>query len=121
MIKITYTDEFRKEYKALAKKHRSLWDLEWWRWDFHDFKLIVEDNPIGSFCKRIDGLGEDIIPVYKVKKFYCASLRSTTELRLIYSYNADLAELQLIEFLEIYAKADKENENRERIKKYCKR
>ena len=121
MIKITYTEEFRKDFKALAKKYRSLGDIEWWKWDFSVLKELLEYNPIGSFCERIDGLWEDIIPVYKVKKFYCASLKSTTQLRLIYSYNSDQEEIQLVEFIEIYAKGDKENEDRERIKKYCRK
>ena len=120
MISIEYAEEFRKDFKALAKKYRSLWELEWSKGDFHDFLLIVENNPTGLFCERIDGLGEDIIPVYKVRKFYCASLKSTTQLRLIYSYNDISEQIQLIQFIEIYAKADKVKEDRERIKKYCR-
>jgi hypothetical protein len=45
-------------------------------------------------------------------------MKSTTELRLIYSYNT---EIEVIEFIEIYSKGDKENEDRKRIKKYCRK
>lgn len=118
-IKITYTDEFRKDFKALAKKWRSLWEIEWTTWDFADFKGLLEFDPIGSFAERIDGLWAEYQPVYKVKRFYCNSLKSTTKLRLIYSYDARKEEIQFVQFIEMYAKADKENEDRARIKKYA--
>jgi len=118
-VKIIYTDEFRKDFKALAKRWRSLWDIEWTTWDFAVFKDLLEYNPTGSFAERIDSLWADSIPVYKVKKFYCASLKSTTKLRLIYSYNTNREEIQFVQFIEIYAKADKDNEDRDRIRKYA--
>lgn len=119
-INVTYTDEFRKDFKALAKKFRSLWDIEWTIWDFAVFKALLEFDPRGSFAERIDGLWAECLPVYKVKRFYCESLKSTTKLRLIYSYNAHRDEIQFVQFIEIYAKGDKENEDRERIKKYAR-
>ena len=55
-----------------------------------------------------------------MKKIACKSLQSTTKLRLIYAYDDTKKEVQFIQFLEIYAKGEKEMEDRERIEKYLK-
>jgi hypothetical protein len=55
-----------------------------------------------------------------MKKFACQSLKSTTKLRLIYTYDTTKQEIQFIQFLELYAKGEKEVEDRERIEKYLK-
>jgi len=39
---------------------------------------------------------------------------------VIYAYHLKTKTIELIEFIEIYYKGDKENENRERIKDYLK-
>ncbi|MDR2999691.1 MAG: hypothetical protein LBU89_00380, partial [Fibromonadaceae bacterium] len=55
---------------------------------------------------------------YKVRKFACKALKSKgvrTGLRVIYVFEP---QFEKITFIEIYFKADKENENKERLKKF---
>ena len=121
MIRILYSDEFCKEFKSLAKKRRSLGELEW-EGDFEVLKNLIKENPTGNVCvERIDQLGDNItLPVYKVRKFYCADLKSNNKLRVIYIYDEYSEEIRFIQFIELYAKADKEGEDRKRIEKYAK-
>ena len=63
----------------------------------------------------IEGCCTDGSWSYKVRKFACKSLKnrgSKTGLRVIYVYEEDDKK---ITFIEIYFKADKENEDRERL------
>ncbi len=56
--------------------------------------------------------------IYKVRKFACRSLKGRgvqSGIRLTYAYFEDEDK---VEFIEIYFKADKANEDRERIKKH---
>ena len=118
-IKYINSNEFEKELKQLSKKYKSIYD------DFFAFKLFLK-NIIENWQNielfniiQINWLWKDIIlPVYKVRKFTCQSLKSDKKLRLIFTYDKNSGEIQFIEFLEIYAKADKAVEDRERIKKY---
>jgi len=67
---------------------------------------------------QISNLGIDYPQIYKARKFACKSLKSTgsrSGIRIIYAY---YEKEDMIEFIEIYYKGDKENEDRERIKKY---
>lgn len=118
-IKYINSNEFEKELKQLSKKYKSIYD------DFFAFKLFLKNiienwQNIESFnIVQINWLWKDIIlPVYKVRKFTCQSLKSDKKIRLIFTYDKNSGEIQFIEFLEIYAKADKAVEDRERIKKY---
>lgn len=119
-IRFSYTDEFRKEYKRFAKKRRSIGELEW-VWDFADLKLLLAEDPLSNVAvERINNLWAEITcPVYKVRKFYCQDLKSSGKIRMIYVYKEESAEIQFVQFIEMYAKADKDNEDRERIKKYA--
>lgn len=116
IINFSKCDEFQKEMKKLYKSYPSLLN------DFNDLLKILANDPTGQLvAERINQLGESILlPVYKIKKFACKSLRSTNKLRIIYVYDDTKKEIQFIQFLEIYAKADKENEDRKRIYKYCR-
>jgi len=79
---------------------------------FHKLKI---DNK-GVF--QISNLGLDYPQIYKARKFACKSLKGTgsrSGIRIIYAY---YEKDDIIEFIEIYYKGDKENEDRERIKKY---
>jgi len=69
--------------------------------------------PIPDFCN-------EVIKIYKLKKFACKSLKGRgvkSGIRVIYAYHITSSK---IEFIEIYFKGEKENENRERIKEYLK-
>ena len=68
----------------------------------------------------IEGVGIEGHTFYKVKKFPCRSLKgkgAKSGIRVIYTYCESENRIELIE---IYYKQDKENEDRNRIKKYYK-
>lgn len=113
---IRETEKFHKEFKKLSKKRfQSLPD------DFEIFKdtqlkLFHKQKIDNDGIVRISDLGINYPFVYKVKKFACKSLKGKgvhSGIRLIYAY---FANEDIIEFIEIYHKSDKENEDRERIK-----
>ncbi len=67
---------------------------------------------------RISNLGIENLKIYKAKKFACKSLKGTgvhSGIRIIYAY---FEEEDIVELVEIYFKGDKDNEDRERIKRY---
>jgi mRNA-degrading endonuclease YafQ of YafQ-DinJ toxin-antitoxin module len=117
---IVYLTEFEKDKKKLLKRIRTLDE------DLDNFinvqlklfhKLGIDNNAV----EHISDLGINEPKIYKVKKFACKALKGKgvqSGIRIIYSFfeNADR-----IEFVEIYYKEDKENEDRVRIKKLYKK
>lgn len=115
MMNYDETEEFKHDFNKLLKKFSSLVeDLE-----------VNKQYRIELFhCKKIDsrsifeiqGVGNtDELKFFKVKKFQCKSLKgrgAKSGIRVIYAY---LPFDQKIIFLEIYFKADQENEKEERI------
>lgn len=115
MINFLFCEEFQKEFKQLSKAYSSLEE------DFEDVKKALEITPILPQTERINNLTKDIIlPVYKMRKIFCRSLKSNSKLRIIYIYDDTKQEIQFIQFLEIYTKSDKDNEDKKRIEKYAK-
>jgi len=108
---------FERDIRKIAKKFRTIEDdlsvfIETGLYLFH--KLNIDNDGI----LRITGLLFDDPAVYKVKKFACRSLKGKgihSGIRVIYAY---YREIDRIELIEIYYKGDKENEDRERIRKY---
>ncbi len=114
---IKYTEPFKKDLKKLLKRFLSLED---------DLKVFIavqltlfhklqKDN---DGIKQITHLKTEIPRIYKARKFACKSLKgkgAVTGIRIIYAY---FEKEDMIEFIEIYYKGDKENEDTERIKKY---
>ncbi|MEK7167095.1 MAG: hypothetical protein AAB732_01640 [Patescibacteria group bacterium] len=108
------TTEFQKDFKKLSKKFRTL-DK-----DLVEFKKILNESPLGigkhfNIIVKIDF-------VYIVKaRFFCRSLKKKN-LRIIYAYIKKHQTLEMIgvDFIEIYFKGEKENEDSERIKEYLK-
>jgi len=99
--------EFQKEHKRLKKKYKSLAD------DLQEFQNVVSAVPLGN-SKHFNIITQTEV-VYIIKaRLFCRHLRGSS-LRVIYAY---FEQEQKIEFVEIYYKGDKENENRERIKEY---
>ncbi|MCL5010996.1 MAG: hypothetical protein M1127_02190 [Patescibacteria group bacterium] len=101
--------EFEKEFKRLFNKYKTLND------DFEKFKNILIVAPTG--------VGKNFVivhfspPIKIVKaRMACRALHGRS-LRIIYAY---FEQNQRIEFIEIYFKGEKENEDRERIKEYLK-
>lgn len=106
-------DEFKKDFKSLVKKYRTLGE------DLDVVKKVLDIMPDARppFSFRIDNLGLTSC-VVKVKKIACKSLKGrgvNSGLRLVYAY---FKEEQRIVLVEIYHKNDKEVEDRERILKY---
>ena len=102
--------EFQKELKHLSKKYRTLDD------DLEKFKMILDAQAFGigkNFIVVHSSPNGNIIKAYLA----CRALRNNHLLRVIYAY---FEQEQKIEFIEIYFKGDKENEDRERIKEYLK-
>ena len=103
------TDEFEKEFKKLFKKYKSL------EGDLKSFEEVL--------CKFPTGLGNSFTIIHfqenlKIVKarLACKSLREKS-LRIIYSFTEN--NLTFL-YLEIYAKNNKENEDRERIDDYLR-
>lgn len=115
--KITQLSEFEKEFKKLKKRFRTLdSDLEnFIKVQLKVFHKLDIDNK-GIF--EISGLGIEYPQIYKVTKFACKSLKGTgsrSGIRIVYAY---YEKENIVEFTKIYYKSDKENEDRERIKKH---
>ena len=111
---ISQLPEFEKDIKKLIKRFKTLED---------DLKIFikVELNLYHKLKKdtkgifQIPGLNIENPKIYKAKKFACRSLKGKgvrSGIRLIYAY---FEEQDKIELIEIYYKADKENEDRKRI------
>lgn len=101
--------EFSKRFKKLAKKYRSLND------DLIEFKKIVNENPLGT-GKHFNIITNHEKAIIIKARFFSRYLRGSS-LRIIYSYRKAV---ELIEFIEIYFKGDRENENFWLIKNYLK-
>ncbi len=125
--------EFEKEFKRLFKKYKTLDD------DFEKFKKVLLVAPIGVGKNFVIIHSTETIKIVKAR-MACRALRDRS-LRIIYAYlpvesskqamhigrqaclsgrQADFEKNQRIEFIEIYFKGEKENEDRERIKEYVK-
>ncbi len=116
---INYLTEFGKDKKKLLKRFRTLDEdlqtfIEVQLKLFH--KLGIDNNAV----EHISDLGITEPKIYKVKKFACKALKGKgvqSGIRITYSY---FKAEDKIEFIEIYYKGDKENEDKERIKKLYK-
>jgi mRNA-degrading endonuclease RelE of RelBE toxin-antitoxin system len=113
------TPEFQKDFKRLAKKHRTLGeDFELAKKATIELYHLQEINnnavfPIPEFCR-------EPIRIMKLKKFACKSLFGKgvqSGIRVIYAFNSVSYK---VDFLEIYYKGEQENEDRDRIKAYLK-
>jgi mRNA-degrading endonuclease YafQ of YafQ-DinJ toxin-antitoxin module len=112
--------EFEKEFQKLLKKFKTLED---------DLETFINTQLNLYHKQKIDNLGVFRIPnlaidnpkIYKARKFTCKSIKGTgvkSGIRIIYAY---YEEEDIIEFIEIFYKSDKENEDRERILRYYKK
>ena len=114
------TAEFAYDFKKLLKKFQSLTeDLE-----------VVKQYDIELFhCQKIDRHGifeientenNENLQFFKIKKFACKALKgrgSKSGIRVIYAFHCQSYK---VDFIEIYFKGEKENEDRKRIKNYLK-
>ena len=117
---IKKTSEFNKDFKKLFKKHRTL-EEDLAAFINNQLKLYHKLNIDNKGVFRISDLDIEKPKIYKAKKFACKSLKgkgAASGIRIIYAYHE---EEDVIEFIEIYAKSNKANEDKERIIKYYKK
>ena len=101
--------EFSKEFKRFSKKYKSLPD------DLNEFKRIISVIPLGN-SKHFNIITKIEQCVIVKARLFCRYLRGSS-LRVIYAFYRQGCK---VDFIEIYFKGDKENEDRERIKLYLK-
>jgi mRNA-degrading endonuclease YafQ of YafQ-DinJ toxin-antitoxin module len=109
--------EFDRDFKKLTKKFRTL-DEDLSTFIVNQLKLTHKLNIDNKGVVRISDLGIDYPHIYKAKKFSCKSLKgkgAASGIRVIYAH---FEKEDIIEFVEIYYKGNKENEDRERILKH---
>ena len=118
-IEYNATDVFQKDLKRLLKKFKTLEeDLETTKRNAVELYHLKNINnrsvfPIPDFCN-------EALLICKIKKFACKALKGRgvmSGIRIIYAYH--IADSR-VDFIEMYFKGEKENEDRERIKKYIK-
>lgn len=114
---ISRLPEFDKDMRRLLKRFKTFED---------DLKIFIK-NELNLYHKigidnngvfQVPGLKIESPKIYKAKKFACRSLKGKgvqSGIRVIYTY---FEEQDKIEFIELYYKGDKENEDRKRISKY---
>lgn len=112
---VTRRPEFDKDLKHLLKRYRSLED---------DLTVFINTQLVLLHKQKIDNrgivfinnLGIEEPKIFKAVKFACKSIHgrgAASGIRLTYAY---FEEDDHIEFIQIYYKADDENEDKERIK-----
>lgn len=108
---------FEKDFKKLVKKFRTLEnDLN--TFIANQLNLTHKKNIDNKGVVRISGLGIEHPKIYKARKFACKALKgrgANSGIRVIYAY---YDQDDIIEFIEIYYKGVKENEDKERIIKH---
>jgi hypothetical protein len=113
--KISRRPEFDRDLKQLLKRYFSLED---------DLMVFINTQLVLLHKQKIDNrgivhinnLGIEEPKIFKAVKFACKSIHgrgAASGIRLTYAY---FEEADHIEFIQIYFKADDENEDRERIK-----
>jgi len=100
---------FTKEFKRLAKKYKSLSK------DLDEFKRVIIVAPLGN-SKHFNVITKNEQCVIIKARFFCRYLKGTS-LRIIYSFHSINLK---IDFIEVYFKGEKENEDRERIRNYLR-
>jgi hypothetical protein len=101
--------DFSKELKRFLRKYRTLiMDLE-------EFKRVVTIFPLGN-SKHFNVITKNEVCSIIKARLFCRALKGSS-LRIIY---AAYHQSHKIEFIELYFKGEKENEDHGRIKKYLK-
>ncbi len=109
MMNFNELPEFQKEFKQLGKKYRSLPN------DLREFRKVVAVIPLGN-SKHFNIIAQtETICVLKVRLF-CKCLKGSS-LRIICAY---CERERRIEFMEVYFKGNKPNENSARVRGHLK-
>lgn len=116
---ILYLVDFKKDFKKLSKRFRSLpEDLN--SFIRHQLQLFHKLNVDNQGIFQIPGPPFTEPQIYKATKFACKALKGRgvqSGIRVIYAY---FEQNDKIEFIEIYFKGDKTNENKQRIIQHYK-
>src|SRR3989338_5125053 len=107
MIIFEELPEFSKEFKRFFKKYKSL------RNDLEEFKRVVSYIPLGN-SKHFNVITQNEQCTIIKARLFCRYLKGSS-LRIIYALYSNKTK---IEFIELYFKGNKENENHDRIKNY---
>ncbi len=107
MILFDETDVFRKEFKKLHKRYRTL------SGDFAHLKIALRITAIPCDKHTAVLARQGNIQIVKIR-MKCRALRDKS-LRVIYAYNKDE---DCITFLELYYKGDKDREDLNRIREF---
>ena len=115
--KIIRRPEFEKDFKKLRKRFKTLEeDLNIFiNTQLQLYHKLKKDN---QGMVPLSNIGIASPEIYKARKFACRALKGRgagSGIRVIYSY---LEDEDRIEMIEMYFKGDKENEDRERIRRY---
>jgi hypothetical protein len=106
--------KFGKELKSFLKKYRSLdKDLEL-------LKSVLQAYPEGQgerHWNRLHTSDDQLISVFKVR-LSCRSMKGESRFRVIYAYNQSTEQFVFIDFIEIYFKGDKANNDQSLIGAY---
>ena len=112
--------DFEKDFKRLFKKFKTL-DEDLNTFISVQLKLVHKLGKDNSGIVRMSDLGIDNPKIYKARKFACKALKGkgvASGIRIIYAY---YKEEDVIEFIEIYYKGEKANEDRDRIIEHYKK
>lgn len=101
--------QFRREFKRLARKYKSLPD------DLDRFIKVISTEP-PKRSKRVRFITQHESFWLIKARLSCTYLKNS-DLRIVFTY---FAQERRVDLIEIYFKGDKENEDRERIEKYLK-
>lgn len=101
--------EFSKEFKRFLKKYKSLFN------DLEEFKRIVDVVPLGN-SKHFNIITRNEQCAIVKARLFCRYLKGSS-LRIIYAFHCQSCK---VDFIEIYFKGEKENEDNKRITEYLK-
>ena len=117
MITYKETDSFLRGLKKLQKKFSTL-DEDLKVAKTNAIELYHIQNVDNHCVFPIPGLKIEKPKILKLKKFACKALKGRgvkSGIRIIYAF---YQETLIVEFIEIYFKGDKENEDKQRIVEY---
>lgn len=99
--------EFSKEFKRFSRKYRSLPD------DLEEFKRIIDVVPLGN-SKHFNILTKNEFCAVVKARLFCRFLKGSS-LRIVYAFHYKGCK---VDFIEMYFKGEKANEDSERVKVY---
>jgi mRNA-degrading endonuclease RelE of RelBE toxin-antitoxin system len=115
-IEFQQLQAFAKELKRFCKKYRSLRD------DLAKLEAVLRKLPKGNGSKHWNKLhvsDKGDVMIYKVR-LSCGSLKGKSLFRIIYAYNSKENQIVMIDFIELYFKGEKANNDQSLVDEYLK-